>query len=110
MRLTKEEFVYYVNEFEELNNINNACANALDIRGDWVYDKLIMKYYDLLHNMCDFTEDDNDTESLLDWYCFETDFGKDDNAVILEDDDTERVIDTPEKLYELIMISDFVEE
>lgn len=102
MKLTKRQFCIAVDTFqsmmEELNAIEDTVGSELRVPSDW-----IESYYDLVLDLCELEEDPyvgND----LDWFCFETDFGRKKEYCKVYDKHTDRTwtIETPEILYDFI--------
>ena len=80
---------------------------ALDSSPEWVGAHWIESYYELLSEMCELEEDDyGDTD--LDWFCSETNFGKNVDYRKMYDMNTGRTWDikSPEVLYDFIMRED----
>lgn len=80
MRLTKEEFCAYVEDYKNMIERSNNISNALGIYDVWEGDEWLDNYYNFLSDMCELPANDN-YETLLDWWCFETEFGKYDNEI-----------------------------
>ena len=107
MRLNKEEFVKYVRTYQDMLDRSIAVSNLMGISHDnWVVSDFAMKYYDFLHDMCELPINDK-IGSDLDWWCFETDFGRVNNTeVVIEGKAGDKLhmwINTPEDLYDYIM-------
>lgn len=106
MRLTEEEFIGCVNTFERMITEERAVANSLGIR-DWIGDYWSGEYYNFLTDMCDFTKEDfNEPHGTdLDWYCWDTDFGKSGTVVKYSVGNTTLSlnVNSPKKLYKLII-------
>lgn len=76
---------------------------ALDSSPEWVGAHWIESYYELLSEMCELEEDDY-TGTDLDWFCFETNFGRKEDYCRVYDEHTGNTwrITTPEVLYDFI--------
>lgn len=83
MRLTKNEFISYLLSYRQMCEEEEKIVNALGIGFDSTLSNWINNYYNFIHNLCELRE--GEYGSTLDWWCFETNFGKD-NAVILNED------------------------
>lgn len=105
MILSKEQFVKYVNILRTM--ITQADKIYIALHGEVnIFDEWTNYYYSLLSDMCELDENIYGG-SVLDWYCFETDFGKIDNILRWNYLDTDKVIETrittPEDLYNFII-------
>ena len=74
---------------------------------DWVCGRWLNNYYNLLTDLCEFENDDFEQMygTDLDWYCWETQFGKSNTTITYNAGDKGLIINvnTPEKLYEFIV-------
>ena len=105
MKLSKEQFVKYVNIYEKMLNQEQEIWEAFGIAPEWVCGDWISYYYGLLAEMCELKED-RVMGTWLDWFCYETDFGKDNTVNCVYDKDTGEIcerITNAEKLYDLIV-------
>lgn len=100
MRLIKEEFCTYVENYKNMLERSNNICNMLGIYDVWVGDEWLYNYYNFLSNMCELPANYN-YETLLDWWCFETDFGRYNNEIVLGDEAYS--IKNAEELYDYIM-------
>ena len=82
-------------------------ADALDIGSEWAGTEWIDNYYELLFDLCEL-EDDGVYMNDLDWFIFETDFGRKKDYATMYDANTGRTwcITSPEILYDFIMRED----
>lgn len=106
MKLTKAQFCKYVNTYEEMLRESYEATSSLGIV-QWVPDKWINNYYNMLSDMCELYEDKN-IGTILDWFCFETDFGANEEMNKIYEDGREWPwrIESPEVLYDYIMRED----
>ena len=102
MRLNKEDFCFYVNKyknfykmFEELDSF--LGSNVFETR---LYEPMNI-LYTLINDLCDFSEQDNEVGTWLDYWVFECDFGKVRRPIIY--DNKTLFIETPEQLYDFII-------
>ena len=106
MKLTKLQFVNYVNTYEEMLKESNKVASSLGIV-EWVPDQWVSNYYEMLSDMCELYED-SIVGTILDWFCFETDFGANTemNKIYEEGHEWPWRIESAEILYDYIMRED----
>lgn len=102
MRLTKEEFVKAVNKYEKMLAEECEIIDVMDMCPEWKPGTWVNEYYNLLSDMCELEENDIYGTD-LDWFCFETKFGTDEDFTKVYDDVTEWNITSPEILYDFIM-------
>lgn len=78
-------------------------TDALNIGAEWAGADWINNYYELLTELCELEEDPH-VGTDLDWFCFETDFGRKKDYCKVYDKFTDRTwrIETPETLYDFI--------
>ena len=88
MRLTKNEFISYLLSYRQMCEEEEKIVNALGIGFESTFSNWISNYYSLIHDLCELKE--GDEGSTLDWWCFETDFGKRD-AVIETDNEVFKI-------------------
>lgn len=104
MKLTKEQFIYFVYEYQDMRAKENKILKALGGCAEWAPSEWINSFYDLLSKMCELKDSPNGTT--LDWFCFETDFGEDEPFILREEPDgaiTEIVIDSAAALYDYLV-------
>ena len=103
MRLTKDEFINGVNKVKQMHDEETLIINAIDVAPEWVCGKWLWSYYELLNAMCDLPVN-NIIGTDLDWYCWETQFGKHNNEITIDIDDGDDckvyAINTPEDLWD----------
>jgi hypothetical protein len=108
MKLTKRQFCTAVKDYESMLNEETAVAAALGmVDVEWLPDKWVNTFYELLSDMCELDEDPHiGTE--LDWFCFTTDFGKNKDYCRIYDQETNKTwkITSPEILYDYITRND----
>lgn len=101
MKLSKKQFCIAVNTFHDMLEQENKLLDVLNITPEWVPGEWVNNYYDLLSELCEL-EEDPQIGTILDWFCFEIDFGKDkDNKIY--NGYKEWTINSPEILYDYIM-------
>ena len=102
MRLTKEEFLHGVEQLHKMREEENIIADILDVSPEWIGGKWLWNYYSLISKLCDLPEN-NLIGTDLDWFCWETEFGKHDNVITVDIDDGDNykayVIETAEDLW-----------
>jgi len=103
MKLTKEQFCNAVETYERMLNEEDELAQMLNVNPEWKIMEWIGNYYNLLSDLCELEESPYYGTD-LDWFCYETDFGKrkDLNKVVL-DNGIVWTIESPEILYDFIM-------
>lgn len=103
MKLDKRQFCAAVNTFEKMLEEENAIAEVLDISPEWKPMGWINNFYNFLSDVCDLEEDPTYGTD-LDWFCFETDFGRLEDYCKVFDHETGRTwtIRDAETLYDLI--------
>lgn len=103
MRLTKEEFVEAVNKYKQMLEEENEVMKVFDIMNpEWIGGRWINEYYNLLSKMCELEKDELFGTD-LDWFCYETEFGENEELTKVYDGVTEWNITSPEILYDFIM-------
>lgn len=85
MKLTKNEFLIYMSTYMKMCEEEEQVVNVLGIDFENTMSHWIDNYYNLISDLCELK--DEGFGSTLDWWCFETDFGKR-NAAILNEDGT----------------------
>lgn len=83
MKLSKEQFVKYVNEYKRMQKEESEIIDALDVCPEWRPSGWLNSFYDFLDEMCEL-EPDPVIGTTLDWWVLETNFGKT-NATIWVD-------------------------
>lgn len=86
MRLSKEEFVTYVNRYEQMLKEEDVIITNLDVNPEWKPSGWLNSFYDLLHDMCELKEDVI-YGTTLDWFCWETEFGKREDMRLIQNRD-----------------------
>lgn len=94
MKLTKEQFVKYLNVYKRILEEENEVANTLNIC-EWRGQDWVGEYYDLFHDMCE-ADTNRVFGSIVDYYVFEMDFGT-------KHSEENQDIATPEALYDYII-------
>ena len=103
MKLSKEQFIRYVNNYKRMSKEESEVIDALDVCPDWRPSGWVNSYYDLLSDMCELKEDPR-YGTTLDWFCWETEFGKRaDMRVIQMSDETSWDITNAGILYDYLM-------
>ena len=104
MKLSKNEFVKYVNQYREMREEEEGIINVLNIDPEWKPSQWINVFYDFLSDMCELKEDPA-YGTTLDWWIFETNFG-DSNSfiepIIITDNETIS-LNSADALYDYIM-------
>ena len=75
MKLDKRQFCIAVDTYKTMLEEEHQMIDALDISPEWKGADWIANYYDLLSDLCEL-EVDPYVGTDLDWFCFETDFGR----------------------------------
>jgi hypothetical protein len=57
MRFTKEEFIKAINTYEEMCNEEREIL-YIGVNPEWTPGGWLDKYYELIEDMCDFTEEE----------------------------------------------------
>lgn len=102
MRLTKEEFVKAVNKYKQMLEEEHSIIDMLGASPEWTPGTWVNEYYNLLSDMCELEKDDIYGTD-LDWFCYDTSFGKNKELTKVYDGATEWNITSPEILYDFIM-------
>ena len=103
MQLSKRQFCDAVKNFEhmlkELQCMEDALGGELSIPTKWIDD-----YYDFLTETCELEEEDAHYGTDLDWFCYETDFGRKKDYCKIYDQDSGLTwtIESPEILYDYL--------
>lgn len=107
MKLNKRQFCTAVKNYQTMLEEENQICDILNISPEWKGAEWIENYYDLLTELCELEEDPY-IGTDLDWFCYETDFGNNDDYCKVFDHETSRTwhIKTPEILYDFIMRED----
>ena len=103
MKLDKRQFCIAVNTYRDMLDEEQMIQDALDIGAEWKPGEWITNFYEFLSDVCDL-EVDHNFGTDLDWFCFETDFGRRKDYCKIFDHETGRTwtIETPETLYDFI--------
>lgn len=103
MKLDKRQFCIAVETYKEMMDEEEDIAQVLDIGPEWKGAEWIQNYYDLLSDLCELEEDPY-VGSDLDWFCYETNFGRREDMCKVYDVHTGHVwtITTPDILYDFI--------
>lgn len=108
MKLSKIQFCTAVDAYKSMLAEEQMIQNALDISPVWVPGEWIQNYYELLSELCELEEDPY-IGTDLDWFCFETDFGRRKDMCKVFDHETSRTwtIESPDILYDFITRDDY---
>lgn len=103
MQLDKRQFCIAVNTYREMLVEERMIQDALDIGVEWVPGEWINNYYELLTDLCDLEVDPN-IGTDLDWFCFETNFGRREDLHKIFDVETGLTwrVESPEILYDYL--------
>ena len=103
MKLNKRQFCIAVETYKEMLEEQDELLDALNANPEWKPGEWIINYYDLLSDLCELDEDPY-IGTDLDWFCFETDFGRRKDMCKVFDHETSRTwrIESPEILYDYI--------
>ncbi len=102
MKLNKRQFCEAVNTYREMLEQDYKYSERLSISPDWGPGEWIGNYYRLLSDLCEL-EEDIYVGTTLDWFCHETNFGKDKTTNKIFDGYKTWRIDSPEILYDYLM-------
>ena len=75
MKLSREQFVKAVETLEGMIEKEKETFEVLEVDSLWVFSKWINNYFDLLTEVCELNGYSS-YWNILDWFCFETDFGR----------------------------------
>lgn len=101
MRLTKDEFVEAVNRYQKMLEQEDKVMTVLNMSPEWIGSRWIDEYYNLLSKMCEL-ERDKIFGTDLDWFCYETNFGRYKEFTKVDYDGQGWNITSPEILYDFI--------
>ena len=101
MRLTKEEFVEAVNKYKQMLEQEHEIIKVIDVYPEWTPGTWMEAYYELLSKMCEL-EENGIYGTDLDWFCWDTKFGTNEEFTKVYDGVTEWNITSPEILYDFI--------
>lgn len=105
MKLTKKQFVKYLTNYKKMLKDEEDIIDVLNTGPEWLPSTWVDNYYQFLSDMCEMHEDAV-YGTTLDWYCYETNFGRNERLNYITygtaEAEHKRIIDTPEKLYDLI--------
>ncbi len=99
MKLNKAQFCKYVDKYKEMLEQEDKVLDVLGVDCEWVPSEWIINYYEILSDLCELPKDKN-TGTLLDWFVFDTHFGKEHNVIL--GNGRRWVINSPEVLYDFI--------
>lgn len=99
MKLSKAQFCKYIEEYKKMSEQNEMITDTLEISSEWTPMNWIDSYYEMLSDLCELPEDKN-TGTLLDWFIFDTHYGKENNVIL--GNGRRWVINSPEVLYDFI--------
>jgi len=105
MKLTRDQFNRAVNNYITMSKqLENLC-DAMGCYAENVFDTWQSYYYDLLTECCDFTEEDFDDYigTILDYWCFELEFGAKYEEGCIKEDGTPIVLNTIDDVYDYIV-------
>ena len=102
MRMTKQQFCDAIETYQSMMEQYDEVAEVLNIGPETIFDSWIDNYYILIQNLCELEENEIYGTD-LDWFVFETDYGRreDMNKSYL-DDGRVWTINSPEILYDFI--------
>ena len=75
MKLSKRQFINCINTYKLMRKQEEEILNALNMCPEWTPSEWINSYYDFIDEMCEL-EADPIYGTTLDWWVFETDFGR----------------------------------
>lgn len=103
MKLSKSQFCTAVRNYKSMLEEENEILDVLDMSCEWKPNDWINTYFEFLTEMCEL-ESDPSIGTDLDWFCFDTSFGKYKDMCQVFDSKTGRTwtIETPEVLYDFI--------
>ena len=105
MKLTRDQFNRSVNNYITMSEqLDNLC-DAMGCYAENVFDTWQSYYYDLLTECCDFTEEDFDDYggTILDYWCFELEFGEKYEEGCIKEDGTPIFLNTIDDVYDYIV-------
>ena len=104
MKLDKKQFCTAVDTYKTMLEEENQIIDFLDISPNWKCSEWINNYYELLTDLCELEKDDL-YGSDLDWFCFDTNFGKEKDLAVVEETASGRTwnIKDANMLYTMIM-------
>lgn len=111
MKLTKGQFCEAVEIYKSMIDEEHRIQEVLYIGPEWAPGYWVDAYYNLLSELCELPENDY-IGTDLDWFCYETDFGrkKDYCRVEVQDCNTNSkktwTIETPDILYDFLVRND----
>lgn len=102
MRMTKQQFCDAIETYQSMMEQYDEVAEVLNIGPETIFDSWIDNYYILIQNLCELEENEIYGTD-LDWFVFETDYGRrEDMNKIYLDDGRVWTINSPEILYDFI--------
>lgn len=105
MKLSRNEFVKYVNIYKKMLEEEDEILNVLDMGPEWKPGGWVSSFYDFLSDMCELEGDPTYGGSTLDWWVYETNFGDSNSAiepVIIFGNETIS-LNSAEALYDYVM-------
>ena len=105
MKLNKKQFCMAVKNYQTMLEEEKQITNVLDIGPEWKGAEWINNYYELLEDLCELEEDPYMGTDLA-WFCYETDFGREEDYCKIFDEGKTWRITSPEILYDFIVRND----
>ncbi len=102
MKLTKSQFCSAVNTYREMLEQELKYCDFLNISPEWGPGEWIGNYYQFLSDLCEL-EEDIYVGTTLDWFCHDTDFGRNKDMNKIFDGTKTWRIESPDILYDYIM-------
>jgi len=103
MKLSKNEFCNAVDTYKQMLKEENDFLNLLNANPEWKPGEWIENYYKLLTDLCELEEHPT-WGTILDWFCYDTDFGRrTDWCKINDNKGLTWTVETPDILYDFIM-------
>ena len=100
--MTKQQFCDAIETYQSMMEQYDEVAEVLNIGPETIFDSWIDNYYILIQNLCELEENEIYGTD-LDWFVFETDYGRrEDMNKIYLDDGRVWTINSPEILYDFI--------
>lgn len=107
MNLSKKDFCEALKVLRTTEKEEQKIFSLLTPSPEWIFSKWINRYYELLIRACGYEGvDEKILVDLLDWFCYETDFGEKEEYNKIYDADSGEIvatIDSPEVLYDYLM-------
>ena len=86
MRLTKEEFLFEMDLLKQMHEDESIIVDLLDVSPEWIGGKWLWNYYSFINKMCELPINDL-IGTDLDWFCWETQFGRRCNEITVDTND-----------------------